>query len=180
MTAISPAHYSRRQQFCGGDAVSKLPAGNRGGTGRHLHLLKGGRSARNIGRFRDTAATNRTCAIPADSNASSSSSASASSSSSAGSGGRRRRSQNAKGALWVDTDCISCDTCRWMSPDLFGYSDGRSAVHSQPQPGSPEERAALHALSACPVGSIHYDGSPTRRYSFLSFFLTCFYSIQQV
>jgi hypothetical protein len=32
---------------------------------------------------------------------------------------RERRAENVPGNIYVDTTCINCDTCRWMSPGVF-------------------------------------------------------------
>jgi glyoxylase-like metal-dependent hydrolase (beta-lactamase superfamily II)/ferredoxin len=64
-----------------------------------------------------------------------------------------RRSENVNGDFYVDTTCIDCDTCRWMSPQVF-YRDGeQSAVYHQPT-NKTERLAALQALLACPTSSI--------------------------
>ncbi|MGB5768342.1 MAG: ferredoxin, partial [Crocosphaera sp.] len=31
----------------------------------------------------------------------------------------KRRSENIPGNFYVDSTCIDCDTCRWMSPTVF-------------------------------------------------------------
>uniref|UniRef100_A0A061R2Z9 Zn-dependent glyoxylase n=1 Tax=Tetraselmis sp. GSL018 TaxID=582737 RepID=A0A061R2Z9_9CHLO len=72
-------------------------------------------------------------------------------------GPRKPRSENVDGPLWVDATCISCDTCRWMSPEHFHFAAGQSAVWRQPESRN-EQRAALRAVVACPVGSIHFEG----------------------
>jgi glyoxylase-like metal-dependent hydrolase (beta-lactamase superfamily II)/ferredoxin len=65
----------------------------------------------------------------------------------------QRRPENVSGDLYVDTTCIDCDTCRWMTPDVFRRDRGLSAVFHQPV--TPEERLrAMQALLACPTASI--------------------------
>ncbi|WP_427159530.1 MBL fold metallo-hydrolase [Aliinostoc sp. HNIBRCY26] len=64
-----------------------------------------------------------------------------------------RRSQNVNGDFYVDTTCIDCDTCRWMTPEVFYRVDEQSAVHHQPTTET-ERLAALQALLACPTSSI--------------------------
>lgn len=64
-----------------------------------------------------------------------------------------RRSQNVAGDFYVDTSCIDCDTCRWMTPAVFYRVDEQSAVHHQPTTAA-ERLAALQALLACPTSSI--------------------------
>ena len=64
-----------------------------------------------------------------------------------------RRPENVPGALYVDSTCIDCDTCRWMAPETFDRAGGMSRVHAQPD--DPEALArALEALVACPTASI--------------------------
>jgi glyoxylase-like metal-dependent hydrolase (beta-lactamase superfamily II)/ferredoxin len=65
--------------------------------------------------------------------------------------------ENVEGSFFVDTTCIDCDTCRQLAPDTFGETGEFSFVKAQP--GEPcRERAALHALVACPTGSIGTSG----------------------
>jgi glyoxylase-like metal-dependent hydrolase (beta-lactamase superfamily II)/ferredoxin len=65
----------------------------------------------------------------------------------------QRRPENVSGDLYVDTTCIDCDTCRWMTPEVFRRDRGLSAVFHQPV--TPEERLrAMQALLACPTASI--------------------------
>ncbi|MBD2447234.1 MBL fold metallo-hydrolase [Nostoc sp. FACHB-152] len=64
-----------------------------------------------------------------------------------------RRPQNVNGDFYVDTSCIDCDTCRWMTPEVFYRVDEQSAVHHQPS-NEVERLAALQALLACPTSSI--------------------------
>ena len=66
---------------------------------------------------------------------------------------KNRRSQNIDGEFYVDSTCIDCDTCRWLSPEIFDRQDSQSAVYHQPQTPA-EEKSALHALLACPTASI--------------------------
>ncbi|ACA98516.1 MULTISPECIES: MBL fold metallo-hydrolase [Cyanophyceae] len=71
----------------------------------------------------------------------------------------QRRSQNVPGDFYVDSSCIDCDTCRWLSPEIFNRQDGQSAVYHQPQ--TPDQRrAALQALLACPTASIATETAP--------------------
>ncbi|MFO1023061.1 MAG: MBL fold metallo-hydrolase [Planctomycetales bacterium] len=65
--------------------------------------------------------------------------------------------QNIPGDFFVDATCIDCDTCRQLAPTTFGQAPDTSFVSKQPT--SPDERrAALHALLACPTGSIGCQG----------------------
>lgn len=64
-----------------------------------------------------------------------------------------RRPENVNGDFYVDTTCIDCDTCRWMTPEVFHRVDEQSAVYHQPT-NEKERLAALQALLACPTSSI--------------------------
>ncbi|MGD1898348.1 MAG: MBL fold metallo-hydrolase [Phormidesmis sp.] len=64
-----------------------------------------------------------------------------------------RRSQNVEGDFYVDSSCIDCDTCRWLSPAIYSREGSQSAVYHQPA-SNEERKAALEALLACPTGSI--------------------------
>jgi glyoxylase-like metal-dependent hydrolase (beta-lactamase superfamily II)/ferredoxin len=64
-----------------------------------------------------------------------------------------KRKENVSGNFFVDSTCINCDTCRWVSPKVFKEVDGQSAVFSQPT--TEEEKVdSLRALLACPTSSI--------------------------
>ena len=72
----------------------------------------------------------------------------------------RRRSENTIGDFYVDSTCIDCDTCRWMTPEVFHRAGGMSAVYHQPT--NEEERLkAMQALLACPTASIGTVEKPT-------------------
>lgn len=70
-----------------------------------------------------------------------------------------RRQENVPGALYVDTTCIDCDVCRFMSPKVFQHVSGQSAVTHQPATDI-ELHTALQALLSCPTHSIHADSLP--------------------
>ena len=61
--------------------------------------------------------------------------------------------ENVAGEFFVDATCIDCDTCRQLAPQVFGQAAEYSFVHTQPRSES-LTRDALHALLACPTGSI--------------------------
>ena len=73
---------------------------------------------------------------------------------------KNRRTQNVEGDFYVDSSCIDCDTCRWLSPKIYSRADGQSIVHHQPTTDA-ERIAALEALLACPTGSIGTEERPT-------------------
>lgn len=65
----------------------------------------------------------------------------------------QRRSQNISGEFYVDQTCIDCDTCRWMTPEVFYRAGELSAVYHQPD-SDVERLRAMQALLACPTASI--------------------------
>ncbi len=65
----------------------------------------------------------------------------------------QRRPQNISGDFYVDSTCIDCDTCRWMSPNVFERRDQQSAVYHQPTDQT-ERLGAMQALLSCPTASI--------------------------
>ena len=64
-----------------------------------------------------------------------------------------RRTENINGDIYVDSTCIDCDTCRWMSPAVFHRSGKQSAVYHQPK-NDTERETAMQALLSCPTNSI--------------------------
>lgn len=65
----------------------------------------------------------------------------------------QRLPQNVAGDFYVDHTCIDCDTCRWMTPEVFHRAGGQSAVFHQPSSDA-ERLRAMQALLACPTASI--------------------------
>jgi ferredoxin len=61
--------------------------------------------------------------------------------------------ENVPGDFFVDSTCIDCDACRQIAPAVFGEAAATSFVKVQPV-SSTDRRHALHALLACPTGSI--------------------------
>jgi glyoxylase-like metal-dependent hydrolase (beta-lactamase superfamily II)/ferredoxin len=61
--------------------------------------------------------------------------------------------ENVAGEFFVDSTCIDCDTCRQLAPHVYGEASDYSFVQEQPRSSS-DRQAALHALLACPTGSI--------------------------
>ncbi|NEP27595.1 MBL fold metallo-hydrolase [Moorena sp. SIO3I6] len=66
---------------------------------------------------------------------------------------KQRRPQNITGDFYVDSTCIDCDACRWMTPEVFNRADQQSAVYHQPA-NETERLRALQALLSCPTSSI--------------------------
>ena len=65
----------------------------------------------------------------------------------------QRHPENVSGDFYVDTTCIDCDTCRWMTPEVFYRTDEQSAVYHQPE-NEAERLRAMQALLSCPTASI--------------------------
>jgi ferredoxin len=61
------------------------------------------------------------------------------------------------GEFFVSDQCIDCDLCRQIAPDVFkrqmSGAGGRSYVERQPA-NELESRRAAEALDSCPVGAI--------------------------
>src|SRR5882724_10126712 len=66
---------------------------------------------------------------------------------------KKRVPENVAGDFFVDSTCIDCDACRQIAPAVFGAAADTSFVHTQPVAAA-DRRRALHALLACPTGSI--------------------------
>lgn len=66
---------------------------------------------------------------------------------------QQRRPENIAGDFYVDSTCINCDTCRWMTPEVFRSAGDQSAVYHQPTDEA-ERLRAMQALLACPTASI--------------------------
>ncbi|MBD1936596.1 MBL fold metallo-hydrolase [Microcoleus sp. FACHB-68] len=66
---------------------------------------------------------------------------------------QQRRPENIAGDFYVDSTCIDCDTCRWMTPEVFRSAGDQSAVYHQPTDEA-ERLRAMQALLACPTASI--------------------------
>jgi len=65
-----------------------------------------------------------------------------------------RIEENVAGDLYVDAQCIDCDTCRELAPSVFARADrGLSYVARQPSDAA-ERLHALQALVSCPVAAI--------------------------
>src|SRR6266536_2098222 len=65
----------------------------------------------------------------------------------------KRVPENVGGEFFVDSTCIDCDTCRQLSPGVFGETGEHAFVHHQPETAE-ERHQALRALVCCPTGSI--------------------------
>jgi len=67
----------------------------------------------------------------------------------------RRHPRNVPGPWYVDTTCISCDTCTDVLPEAFGRDHERKA-YVRAWLGSDPESARLFrfALESCPVEAV--------------------------
>lgn len=66
---------------------------------------------------------------------------------------------NATGKYYVDKNCIMCDVCRDIAPEMFNESeDGDHHVLVRQPRNSSEEEAIRDAMDQCPVDAIGDDG----------------------
>jgi len=73
---------------------------------------------------------------------------------------QQRHPQNINGDFYVDTTCIDCDTCRWMTPEVFHREAEQSVVYHKPVDET-ERLRAMQALLSCPTASIGTVEKPT-------------------
>lgn len=63
--------------------------------------------------------------------------------------------ENVPGRFYVDTECISCDTCGGLAGDHFMLTESNSHAFVFNQPTKETEiENCKKALNACPVGAI--------------------------
>ncbi len=68
-------------------------------------------------------------------------------------------SDNANGKYYVDKNCIMCDVCREIAPQIFMESDdGDHHILTRQPTNSSEEEAVRDAMDQCPVEAIGDDG----------------------
>src|SRR5215471_17284508 len=65
----------------------------------------------------------------------------------------KRLPGNIGGEFYVDSRCIDCDACRQIAAETFSEQGGYSVVRRQPETHE-EIHRAMHAIVACPTGSI--------------------------
>ena len=70
----------------------------------------------------------------------------------------RRHPDNVAGPWFVDTACISCDTCTDISPEIFGRDTTRKAFVREHRPDEAELFRA--ALESCPVEAVGDEADP--------------------
>lgn len=67
--------------------------------------------------------------------------------------------QNVPGTFYVTEECVDCDRCREMAPEVFTRDDAIAYSVVARQPATEEERQrAVEALEQCPVEAIGMDG----------------------
>jgi ferredoxin len=72
---------------------------------------------------------------------------------------RDRFPENAEGPFYVDHQCIDCDVCRSIAPDIFVRHDRGAHSYVLRQPENEEERELCReAMESCPVEAIGDDG----------------------
>lgn len=71
----------------------------------------------------------------------------------------KRHPRNVAGAWFVDSACISCDTCTDISPEIFWRDDNRKAYVQAVVPELSDMFRA--ALESCPVEAVGDDADPT-------------------
>lgn len=71
-----------------------------------------------------------------------------------------RFDDNVPGALYVDSNCIACDTCVGIAPGLFKLTDDfdHAVVTKQPV-HDVEFKRCQEAMACCPVNAIGDDGA---------------------
>jgi ferredoxin len=68
----------------------------------------------------------------------------------------RRHPDNTPGPWFVDTRCISCDTCTDVSPEIFGRDAARKAFVRAHRPD--DDALFRSALESCPVEAVGDEG----------------------
>ena len=70
-----------------------------------------------------------------------------------------RYAENALGGFYVDDQCIDCDQCRDIAPDIFKRDDATGHSYVFRQPETPDEEVLCQeAMEDCPVEAIGDNG----------------------
>jgi len=70
-----------------------------------------------------------------------------------------KATKSVDGKYYVDTNCISCNSCVDIAGDYFVEDDDGGGMYVKAQPDSDESTALCEeALSHCPVDAIGRDG----------------------
>ncbi|MCX7830930.1 MAG: ferredoxin [Acidobacteria bacterium] len=68
-------------------------------------------------------------------------------------------SENVSGKWYVDENCIACDSCISIAPDIFVMNDDSTHAYVKKQPSTAEEiQLAEDAKGSCPTEAIGDDG----------------------
>ncbi len=71
-----------------------------------------------------------------------------------------RYKDNAPGKYYVDDQCLDCDLCREMIPDVFKRNEAGGYAYVARQPQTDEERAICEeAVEGCPCEAVGNDGN---------------------
>ena len=67
--------------------------------------------------------------------------------------------ENVRGKFYVGDQCLDCDLCRHVAPEIFARNDegGYSYVRKQPETAE-EEARCREAIVGCCTETIHDDG----------------------
>lgn len=66
--------------------------------------------------------------------------------------------ENVPGKWYVDENCIACDSCISIAPDIFAMNEDGTHACVKKQPTTPEEiQLAEDAKSSCPTEAIGND-----------------------
>ena len=58
---------------------------------------------------------------------------------------------------YIDQDeCIGCESCVEICPDVFGFNEGEGKAFVENPEGAPED-AIQEAIDTCPVTCIHWE-----------------------
>jgi ferredoxin len=67
-------------------------------------------------------------------------------------------SENVAGKWYVDENCIACDSCISIAPDLFAMNDDSSHAYVKKQPESADDiQLAEDSKGSCPTEAIGDD-----------------------
>lgn len=73
--------------------------------------------------------------------------------------GTERWDDNVSGKYYVDKNCIMCNVCQDIAPELFRESeDGDHHILAKQPATSSEEESVRDAMDQCPVDAIGDDG----------------------
>ncbi len=67
--------------------------------------------------------------------------------------------ENVEGRYYVDVQCMDCDMCRELAPDIFARDDENCCSYVKAQPINEEQEALCReAMEGCCVEAIGDDG----------------------